>query len=138
MRRIGNTAARLRLIMVISSGLAISFAGALVLLAGSLLKGDEQLKVELQLYASGFNRELTRALLAERYDHRFGALLLALGFFLQLLTVTPLDSVSPASHAALAAMAVLLASLAAWWIPRKAFVRRDLKRLTALITRDWK
>ena len=64
--------------MVASLGLAISFAGALVLLVGLLFKRDERLETELQVHASGFNKELTRALLAERYDHRIGALLLAL------------------------------------------------------------
>ena len=124
--------------MVTHIGLAVSFAGALVLLLGVIPKSDKQLKEELESYASGFNRERTRAQVAERYDYRVGAALLALGFAFQILSPVASPTFDHMLYHWLITAVALTASLACWRLPRRALVDRDLNRLTTLIVRERK
>jgi hypothetical protein len=90
------------------------------------------------VYASGFNTDLARAKLAERHDYRIGALLLALGFLVQLSSVAMADPVHSVVGAVLAAVGAITVSLAIWRVPRRFIVECELARLTAHVTRDWK
>ena len=120
--------------------LGVTTAAALVLLIGLSSKATTSIRREMEIYASGYNRDLAQSRLTDRYDSRFSAFLLVVAFGLQAgsLAFPPALGLPAGWRLLLEAGVGVAASLMAWWTPRALHVKHELELLEQQITAEWK